>query len=66
MSTDMGGDSMSSDKLSNGWTQKELADYLHERAAAQQQLIDPKSAFRQLGRQSDVQNHRYNPHRWRG
>jgi len=53
------------DKLENGWTEQELAEYLRERQQAQERLIDPHSEFRQEARRSDVQNCRYNVHRWR-
>lgn len=44
---------------------EEMREYMREREDAQQRMIDPHSPDRLLSRMSDVQNHKYNPHRWR-
>lgn len=53
------------DELRNGWTKETLSQYLSEREAGQSLSIDVNSLTRRAARRSDVQNHRYNPHRWR-
>jgi hypothetical protein len=45
---------------------EEMREYMLERQAAQEKRIDPHSEERQQARLSGVQNHKYNPHRWRG
>ena len=48
----------------HGWTAETLTAYLTEREAAQGQAVDINSIQRQ--RKPRLQNHKYNPKRWRG
>jgi len=50
------------DERRNGWTAETLAEYLASRQAALD--VDPNSPQRR--HRPEVQNHAYNPHRWRG
>lgn len=50
----------------NGWTAETLTEYLATRNAGQSLDADPDSLHRKLARRPTVQNHRYNPLRWRG
>lgn len=49
----------------NGWTTETLTTYLAERQAGQALAVDVNSLHRRLARRPTVQNHRYNPKRWR-
>ena len=49
----------------NGWTAETLTDYLIERNAGQSLGIDVNSLHRRIARRPQVQNHKYNPRRWR-
>jgi len=49
----------------NGWTTESLTRYLQEQHAAQTLRVDVHSLSRQVARRKDVQNHKYNPRRWR-
>lgn len=53
------------DEKRNGWTAETLTQYLAERSAGQSLSVDINSLHRRIARRPDVQNHRYNPHRWR-
>jgi len=53
------------DERRNGWTKDTLTTYLAEREAGQSLSIDVNSLHRKLARRPNVQNHRYNPLRWR-
>lgn len=53
------------DEKRNGWTAESLTAYLAERNAGQSLSIDVNSLHRRLARRPVVQNHRYNPLRWR-
>jgi hypothetical protein len=48
----------------NGWNQKALNEYLAGREKSHAGWIDPANERR--AQRPDSQNHRYNPHRWRG
>ena len=48
----------------HGWTEDKLTTYLIERAEAHAKVIDVNSPVRR--KHPQVQNHRYNPLRWRG
>ena len=50
----------------HGWTAETLTAYLAEREAAQGQAVDINSIQRQRQRRPRIQNHKYNPKRWRG
>jgi len=50
----------------NGWTRESLTEYLAERMAAQEMVVDVNSLHRRAARRPDESNHRYNPLRWRG
>ena len=47
----------------NGWTDKTLTAYIASREKDQFNMIDPNSPQRRTKPQ--VQNFKYNPHRWR-
>ena len=49
------------DELKNGWDDASLRKYLESRNEVQVQKIDP----RQRRVRPNMQNHKYNPHRWR-
>ena len=49
-----------------GWTAETLTAYHAEREAAQGQAVDINSIQRQRQRRPRIQNHKYNPKRWRG
>lgn len=49
----------------NGWTAETLTAYLVERLAGQSLAVDVNSLHRKVARRPNVQNHRYNPLRWR-
>lgn len=50
----------------NGWTAESLALYLAGRRAGTSLSLDPASVHRVAAARPGVQNHRYNPRRWRG
>lgn len=52
--------------IRNGWTKETLNAYLVEQRAAQSLRTDPDSLHRKMARRPTAQNHKYNPHRWRG
>ena len=54
------------DEARNGWTTETLTEYVASRAAGQSLSADPHSLHRRLAERATEQNHRYNPHRWRG
>jgi hypothetical protein len=54
------------DERRNGWTAETLSQYLAEQRAGQSLRIDPHSLQNRVAARSSEQNHRYNPHRWRG
>ena len=56
----------SEEEKRNGWTTDTLTAYLAERQAGQSLSIDVNSAYRKQARMPVIQNHKYNPHRWRG
>lgn len=54
------------DEARNGWTAETLSLYLAGREAGAAVNLDPSSMHRMAARRPAVQNHRYNPRRWRG
>lgn len=50
----------------NGWTAESLTAYLAERKAGAAVNVDQNSLHRRMAARPVVQDHRYNPHRWRG
>lgn len=53
------------DELKNGWTKETLTKYLAEQVAGQSLSIDINSLHRKTARRTNIQNHKYNPLRWR-
>lgn len=53
------------DEKRNGWTKKTLTAYLAERLAGQSLAINVDTLHRKAARRQNIQNHKYNPHRWR-
>lgn len=54
------------DEARNGWDAESLSLYLAGREAGTQVHLDPASVHRLAASRPRVQNHRYNPRRWRG
>lgn len=50
----------------NGWSADSLTAYLAERNAGAVVNVDQNSLHRRMAARPVVQDHRYNPHRWRG